>query len=233
MASSHSSSPILIRCQGILFDMDGILISSLGSVVRSWTKWAEMRGIDVEQALKTAHGRRAIETIAMLRPDLDGQAELKIIEDLEIADNEGLHLLPGVCELLRSLPADRWTVVTSATEKLARARLADGGIPVPTRLVTADQVTRGKPHPEPFIAGAALLGFKPEDCVVFEDSASGVIAGRAAGCTVIATPFSHPVESLEAAHYLVEDLTRVTAVQDESGIVLSVISKIDVARNSM
>jgi sugar-phosphatase len=221
MASSLSSSPILVRCQGILFDMDGILISSLGSVERSWTIWAEMRGIDPESSLKTAHGRRAIETVAMLRPDLDCEAELKIIEDLEIADNEGLRALPGVCELLRSLPADRWTVVTSATEKLARARLADGGIPVPTRLVTANQVTRGKPHPEPFIAGAALLGFKPENCVVFEDSASGVIAGRAAGCTVIATTFSHPVESLEAAHYLIEDLTEVTAALDEGGIVLT------------
>jgi sugar-phosphatase len=221
MASSDSSSPILIRCQGILFDMDGILISSLGSVERSWTKWAEMRGIDPESSLKTAHGRRAIETVALLRPDLDSQAELKIIEDLEIADNDGLRALPGVCDLLRSLPSDRWTVVTSATEKLARARLADGGIPVPKRLVTADQVTRGKPHPEPFIAGAALLGFKPEDCMVFEDSSSGAIAGRAAGCTVIATTFSHSVESLAAAHYLIKDLTEVTATQDEAGILLS------------
>jgi sugar-phosphatase len=203
-----------------LFDMDGILISSLGSVERSWTRWAEMRGIDLALALQTTHGRRAIETVALLRPDLDSEAELKIVEDFEIADNEGLKALPGVCDLLRSLPADRWTVVTSATEKLARARLADGGIPVPTRLVTANQVTRGKPHPEPFVAGAALLGFKPQECVVFEDSASGAVAGRDAGCTVIATTFSHPVESLDAAHYLVEDLTGVTAEQDEGGIVL-------------
>jgi sugar-phosphatase len=220
MASSNSSSPIRVRCQGILFDMDGILISSLGSVERSWTRWAEMRGIDLALALQTTHGRRAIETVALLRPDLDSEAELKIVEDFEIADNEGLKALPGVCDLLRSLPADRWTVVTSATEKLARARLADGGIPVPTRLVTANQVTRGKPHPEPFVAGAALLGFKPQECVVFEDSASGAVAGRDAGCTVIATTFSHPVESLDAAHYLVEDLTGVTAEQDEGGIVL-------------
>jgi sugar-phosphatase len=221
MALSFSSSPQIIRCQGILFDMDGILISSLGSVERSWAKWGEMRGVDTALAIKTAHGRRAIETVATLRPDLDSEAELKIIEDFEIADNEGLRALPGVSELLRSLPADRWTVVTSATEKLARARLADGGIPVPSRLVTADQVTRGKPHPEPFVAGAALLGFSPEECVVFEDSASGAIAGREAGCTVIATTFSHPIKSLDAAHYLVEDLTGVTAEIEEGEIVLS------------
>lgn len=200
--------------------MDGILISSLGSVERSWTKWGAMRGIDTALALKTAHGRRAIETIALLRPDLDSEAELKIIEDLEIADNEGLRALPGVCELLQSLPADRWTVVTSATEKLARARLADGGIAVPGQLVTANHVTRGKPHPEPFLAGAALLGLKPEECVVFEDSASGARAGRQAGCTVIATTFSHRAEELEAAHYLIEDLTGVTAKLCDDGILL-------------
>ena len=110
MASSFSPSPVLIRCQGILFDMDGILISSLGSVERSWTKWAEMRGIDVEQTLKLTHGRRAIETIAMLRPDLDSEAELKILEDQEIADNEGLRALPGVsicCARCRPT-AGRW-----------------------------------------------------------------------------------------------------------------------------
>lgn len=189
--------------------MDGILISSLGSVERSWTKWAEMRGIDPELAIRTAHGCRAIETVAKLRPDLDSEAELKIIEDIEVEDNEGLNVLPGVLDLLAALPRDRWTVVTSATERLARIRMASGGIPVPERLVTADRVTRGKPHPEPFLAGAALLGLAPQECVVFEDSSSGTQAGRAAGCTVVATTFSHPIETLDAAHYLVTDLTHI------------------------
>ena len=202
--------------------MDGILISSLGSVERSWAAWARMRGLESEDTLRVAHGRRAIETVALLRPDLDSEAELKVIEDLEVADNEGLTVLPGVPELLAALPAGRWTVVTSATERLARLRLAAGGIPVPARLVTANHVTRGKPHPEPFLAGAALLGMKPEACVVFEDSASGAQAGRAAGCTVIATTFSHPVETLDAAHFLVRDLTAVRAEMDEHGLVLHV-----------
>ena len=81
---------------------------------------------------------------------------------------------------------------------------------MPERRVTGNSVTHGKPHPEPFLAGAALLGFKPEECVVFEDSASGAQAGRAAGCVVVATPFSHPIEALDAAHYLVPDLTGVS-----------------------
>ena len=202
--------------------MDGILISSLGSVERSWTAWARMRGIEPERALSVAHGRRAIETVKFLRPDLDSEAELKVIEDLEVADNEGLHVLPGVLDLLAALPAARWTVVTSATERLARVRMAAGGLPVPARMITANQVTRGKPNPEPFLAGAALLGFKPEMCVVFEDSSSGAQAGRAAGCTVVATTFSHPVETLAAAHFLVRDLADVHAETSAEGIVLRV-----------
>jgi len=151
---------------------------------------------------------------------LDGEAELKAIEDIEVDDNDGLTVLPGVLELLAALPSDRWTVVTSATERLARVRLAAGGIPAPERIVTANQVTRGKPHPEPFLAGAALLGFAPEECVVFEDSSSGAQAGRAAGCTVVATTFSHPVETLDAAHYLVTDLTGVELQPEAEELVL-------------
>ena len=197
--------------------MDGILISSLGSVERSWTKWALLRGVDPALARETAHGRRAVETIAKLRPDLDNNAELTVIEDMEVEDNEGLTVLPGVLDLLAALPANRWTVVTSATERLARVRMAAAGIPVPEKLLTADKVKRGKPDPEPFLAGAALLGFAPAECVVFEDSPSGVEAGRAAGCTVVATTFSHSAESLDAAHYLVRDLIgiRVKSARDE------------------
>ncbi len=207
MGQPIAASPVKIHCKGVLFDMDGILISSLGSVERSWTKWATLRGVDPEYAISVVHGRRAIDSVARLRPDLDSEAELKIIEDIEMEDNDGLVVLPGVVDLLAALPARCWTVVTSATKRLARVRLAAGGVPVPERMVTAERVTHGKPHPEPFVAGAELLGFKPAECVVFEDSASGAQAGRDAGCTVIATTFSHAAAELNAAHYLVTDLT--------------------------
>jgi sugar-phosphatase len=210
MPLSFVSTPVRILCKGILFDMDGILISSLGSVERSWTQWANLRGIDPAYACKTAHGCRSIETVAKLRPDLDSEAENKIVEDLEVADTEGIAVLPGALHLLMALPGGSWTVVTSATDRLARVRLAAAGVPVPARLVTADSVTEGKPSPAPFLAGAALLGLPPQQCVVFEDSSSGARAGRAAGCTVVATPFSHPIESLRAAHFLIQDLTAVT-----------------------
>ena len=217
MVSSVIASPLQVTCKAILFDMDGILISSLGSVERSWTKWAALRGIEPAYAIKIAHGCRSIETVAKLRPDLDAEEENRFIEQMEIDDTEGIEALPGALALLRSLPPDRWTVVTSATAPLARVRLAAGGIPIPKQIVAAEDVAEGKPNPAPYLAGARLLGFAPSECIVFEDAESGSKAGRAAGCTVIATTFSHSIEQLSAAHYLVPDLTRVTAENIQGG----------------
>jgi mannitol-1-/sugar-/sorbitol-6-phosphatase len=206
---SIATAPVEIVCKGILFDMDGVLVSSLGSVERSWTRWARLRGVDPARTLKVIHGRRSIESVKILRPDLDPETENGIIEGYEIEDTDGVTVLPGVLDLLSSLPADRWTVVTSATGPLARVRMASGGIPVPGRMVTAESVSEGKPHPAPYLAGAALLGLPPQECMVFEDAASGTEAARAAGCTVVATTFSHSPDSLRAAHYLISDLTGV------------------------
>ena len=186
--------------------MDGILISSLEAVERCWTRWCEMRGVDPAAAIAIVHGCRSIDTVRRLRPDLDAEYENSMIENMECEDTAGVRLLPGVPEFLRSLPADRWTVVTSATGRLARVRMEHAGIPVPARFISADQVANGKPHPDPYLAGAALLGYDPADCVVFEDAASGSKAGRAAGCTVVATTFSHTPEELSAAHYLIPGL---------------------------
>jgi sugar-phosphatase len=205
-----------VTVRGILFDMDGVLVSSIGSVERSWTTWAERHGMDIAEAIKAAHGRRAIETVRFLRPDLDADEELKFLEDLEVEDKEGLEILGGVRALLELLPQKYWTVVTSATSRLARARMEAGGIPVPERIITADMVAHGKPDPEPYVKGAALLGLPPAECLVIEDAASGARAGHAAGCKVLATLFSHSVESLAAADWIVSSLedVRFTLVND-------------------
>jgi sugar-phosphatase len=200
------ASPVVLHPRGILFDMDGVLVSSIGSVERSWEKWSAARGIDPADAVRIAHGRRAIETIRLLRPDLNDQKELEWLEQMEIDDNVGLQMLHGVRPILEALPEKYWTVVTSATERLARARMAHAGVPVPARIVSADMVTHGKPHPEPYQKGAELLGLAPAECLVIEDSASGAQAGRAAGCKVIATLFSHSLESLIDANWVVRSL---------------------------
>jgi mannitol-1-/sugar-/sorbitol-6-phosphatase len=210
MGNTLPQTAILLHPRGILFDMDGVLISSIGSVERTWEKWALARGLDPAATIATVHGRRAIESVRLLRPDLDDQAELEWLEQMEIEDNVGLSALNGVCSILKALPEDYWTVVTSATERLARSRMEHAGIPVPARIVSADMVTQGKPHPEPYLKGAELLGLAPSDCLVIEDSASGAQAGRAAGCKVLATLFSHSLESLIDADWVVRSLEDVS-----------------------
>jgi sugar-phosphatase len=206
MGSSSSIAPVVLHPRGILFDMDGVLVSSIGSVERSWEKWSASRGIDPARAIGMAHGRRAIETIRALRPDLNDQEELAWLEQMEIEDNVGVRMLHGVRTILEILPEKFWTVVTSATDRLARARMAHAGVPVPARIVSADMVMEGKPHPEPYMKGAELLGLAPAECLVIEDSASGAKAGRAAGCKVLATLFSHSLENLIDADWVVRSL---------------------------
>ncbi len=223
MTSGHGAArSIKVLTRGLLFDMDGVLISSLGSVERSWETWALGHGLDVTETIKAAHGMRAIETIRKLWPDGDHATELKIIEDLEVADTSDLKVLAGVSRILEAVPQKYWTIVTSATERLARARLAHAGVPVPERIITAEMVSRGKPDPEPYIKGAEILGASPSDCVVIEDSSSGAKAGRAAGCKVLATTFSHSIEALSAADWIVESLdkVKVTVLPQDRGLEL-------------
>ena len=217
MGSTSPPTVITLRPRGILFDMDGVLISSIGSVERTWEKWALARGLDPAATIATVHGRRAIESVRLLRPDLDDQAELEWLEQMELEDNVGLSMLGGVRFILEALPEKYWTVVTSATERLARSRMELAGIPVPARIVSADVVTDGKPHPEPYLRGAQILGLAPADCLVIEDSASGAQAGHAAGCKVLATLFSHSLESLIDADWVVRSLEDVSVqIADEA-----------------
>jgi len=223
MASSPVVTPVTLHPRGILFDMDGVLVSSIGSVERTWEKWALARGIDPDLAIRMAHGRRAIETVRELRPDLNDQEELAWLEEMEVADGVGISILDGVRPILDSLPPEYWTVVTSATERIARSRMQHGEIRMPARIVSAEDVQLGKPHPDPYRLGAEILGFQPEECLVIEDSASGAQAGHAAGCKVLATLFSHSLESLTYADYIVRSLEDVEVlVPEEPGAPLTV-----------
>jgi sugar-phosphatase len=175
------SKSICVETKGILFDMDGVLVSSIGSVVRCWRRWAEIYEIPNAEIYEVPHGVRAIDIVKSLRPDIDPQEGLRVIEDMEMEDTADLVVLPGVKKLLESLPLERWAIVTSATRRLLLGRLAAAGLPVPERIISGDMVERGKPDPEPYRRGAELLGFRPEECVVVEDAPSGVGAGIAAG----------------------------------------------------
>ncbi|HYM76403.1 MAG TPA: HAD family hydrolase [Candidatus Dormibacteraeota bacterium] len=175
-----------IRCAALLFDLDGVLINSTPAVARVWRRWAVEHGFNPEEVVARAHGRPSLTTVREYLPNADHEAENREVERREIADLEGVIPLPGALALLGSLPPNRWTIVTSCTRPLAEVRIKAAGLPVPEKLITSNDITHGKPHPEPFLKGASVLGFPAENCVVFEDVPAGVRAGKSAGARVIA-----------------------------------------------
>lgn len=200
------NEPVCVTAQGILFDMDGVLISSIDSVRRCWRRWARRYGVPNAEEYEVPHGVRAIDIVKAVRPDIDPREGLRAIEDMEVEDVAGLRVLPGVKMLLATLPLERWAIVTSSTRRLLLARLKAAGLPVAERIISADDVERGKPDPEPYWRGAALLKFRPEDCLVVEDAPSGVGAGKAAGCRVLGVLGTHSAAELGEADWIVGSL---------------------------
>ncbi|WP_419805838.1 HAD-IA family hydrolase [Terriglobus sp.] len=210
-----------VTTRGLLFDMDGVLISSIGSVRRSWRAWCRHYGVPGAETFEIPHGTRAIEIVRQVKPDIDAEEGLRLIEDIEMADTDDLKVLDGVPELLDSLPKDRWTVVTSATRRLMLERLRVAGLPAPERIIAADDVTNGKPDPEPYRKGAEILGFDPADCIVVEDAPAGVSAGLAAGCRVLGVLGTHQAHELAHATWQVRSLRDVQARPTADGLRLS------------
>jgi len=197
--SSENQTTTKIQCAALLFDMDGVLIDSTPAVARVWRQWAIERGFNPEEVIKIAHGRPSIATVRQFLPDADHEAENREVERREIEDLEGIVTLPGAEQLLTSLPRDRWTIVTSATRALAQVRLRAAGLPLPERWITANDITHGKPDPEPYLKAASVLGFAAHDCVVVEDVPSGIRSGKRANARVIALRSTTDDESLRAA----------------------------------
>ena len=193
------SSRVTVDVAGLLFDNDGVIVSSIASVNRCWRRWAAHYGVPVAADFEIEHGTRAVDMMKKLVPGIDVAEGLKLIEDMEIEDVADLKVLPGVRELLGSLPEDKWAIVSSATWRLLVERLKIAKLPVPERIISGDRVVNGKPHPEPYLRGAALIHAKPEDCIVIEDAPSGVEAGKAAGCRVLGVLGTHTEQELRAA----------------------------------
>lgn len=217
---AHSLSRLAF--DAFLFDMDGTILTSIKAAERVWARWAAAHGLDVDAFLPTIHGKRSADTIRDLAlPGVDADAEAAAITRAEIDDVDGVEAIAGVAELLASLPAGRWTVVTSAPRELAVRRIEAVGLPVPETMVAGEDVSRGKPSPEGFLLAASRLGVAASRCLAFEDAPAGIAAAEAAGCTVavITATHRHPFDT---PHPTLADYAGVRVAGAPSGLRLDI-----------
>ena len=182
--------------EAVLFDMDGTLIDSTPAVYRAWATWAAEMGLTEAERQEAAIAR---------------------IAELELADVSGIVVLPGAAEALKALAEVKNAIATSCTLPLAQARIRAAGLIPPSTLVTVDDVTHGKPDPEPFLVAAEKLGADPKRCLVVEDAPMGLQAARAAGCFTLAVVTTTPREALDA-DAVVDNLAAVEFVPETDGI---------------
>ncbi|MGW2827696.1 HAD-IA family hydrolase [Streptomyces sp. NPDC001286] len=201
--------PTVLTARALLLDMDGTLVNSDAVVERIWRRWAERHGLDADEVMKVVHGRQGHASMAVLLPDRpmeQNHADNARMLAEETADTDGVVEVPGAAEFLASLNGLPHALVTSADVPLSTARMAAAGLPLPRVRITAESVGASKPDPEGFLKGAAELGIAPADCVVFEDSAAGIAAGRAAGMRVVGVG---PRADFHEPDVVVRDLTQV------------------------
>ncbi|RDB22770.1 Sugar phosphatase YfbT [Hypsizygus marmoreus] len=232
-------SATTFHVDAILFDMDGTLVDSTAGVVGAWEVFREQYpNIDVQNILSSAHGVRTVDNLrnycGVEDPDeLEREAERfekAIVTSSTENGRQGIVLLPGAASILeelapvRHLPNPSWAICTSATRSYATAALRIAGVPVPDVFVAAEDVTQGKPFPDPYLLGAKQCGVKPENCVVFEDAPSGVRSGRAAGCRTVGLLTTHSREQLEACQptFIVKDLSKVSVKRTDKGVDVTV-----------
>ncbi|MGV3614241.1 MAG: HAD-IA family hydrolase [Fimbriimonas sp.] len=213
---------ITFRCRALLFDLDGTLIDSLPAVDRAWGKWAEKHGLDFEWVVARIHGRRSIDSIRDLRPEVDAEAEDAWLRGMESSDTEGVTALPGAADFVACLGDCRFAYVTSGTSDVATARLRAVGYPVPEASVYGEDILNGKPAPDPYVEGARRLAADAADCLVFEDTPAGISSARAAGmrCIGIAT-WKTPAE-LHEADAVVADFRSVRLRREGDELVVEV-----------
>ncbi|QXD30983.1 HAD-IA family hydrolase [Candidatus Pelagisphaera phototrophica] len=174
------------KFEAFLFDLDGTLVDSNGIVERVMKAWCQQNGVSYSEIKDRSHGSRSVDTVAAVAPHLDAVQAAADIEAEERGELADLREIEGARSFLSQVPQGRWGIATSSYLLTAKAKLRAASIPIPSVLVAADGVLEGKPHPEAYLKASMELGYRPEDCLVFEDSETGVRSALNAGCRVFA-----------------------------------------------
>jgi sugar-phosphatase len=209
---------MILRCEAVLFDLDGVLVDSTGCVEATWRRWAATHALDPVAVIAEAHGRRSIDTIRRFAPHLAAEHEVTALEGSEAITAEGVYEVRGARALVAQLPQQRWAIVTSGTRSIASLRIAHTHLPMPPVLVCADEIDRGKPDPEGFLTAAQRLDVDPGDCIVIEDTPAGLQAARAAGMRSIGIASTFALDALATATFRVAALEKLEVISTPNAV---------------
>lgn len=196
----------------VLFDVDGVLIDSVAAHQAVWRRWASERGLDPGEVAAASNGRRPEDTVRLVAPALDPATERKALDELTRRSRAVVREIPGAAALLRSLPPDRWAIVTSGSAWYVQRAFRRCRLPLPAVQVYGEDVASSKPAPDCYALACRRMGTRPGDCLVLEDSPAGVLAGKAAGCLVLALTAAAPAGPLATADVWATDLPEASPV---------------------
>lgn len=182
-----------------LFDLDGVLVDTETEYTRIWNDIESHYPTGIENFALKIKGNTLPRILDTYFPGEEVQADIcRMLKEREEAME--YHIFAGVEAFLADLVANgvpAAIVTSSGTAKMERLFAALTGFRSYFGAVLTDaDVTRSKPDPEGYMKAAARLGAKPEECIVFEDSYSGLQAGRSAGARVVALATTNPHDSL-------------------------------------
>ncbi|EGV63096.1 DL-glycerol-3-phosphatase [Yamadazyma tenuis] len=217
------NQPAIFYVNAALFDCDGTLVNSTGAISEFWRDFGKTRPhVNPDEIIRTSHGCRTFDVIAKWSPEDANVAQVTAWEGA-IPDSFGQYAkpIPGAVELVKSFDdfskqqtADgkqRWAIVTSGTLPLATKWLKLMSITQPDCFITAEKVTKGKPHPQGYQNARNTLGFEDAAAkvVVFEDAPAGITAGKGAGAMIVGICSTYDPEKVRksGADIVVDDLS--------------------------
>ncbi|KAI5959073.1 RHR2 [Candida pseudojiufengensis] len=220
---TKEQQPAVFYVNAALFDCDGTLVNSTGAISEFWREFGKTRPhVDPEEIIKTSHGCRTFDVIKKWSPE-DAIPEQVTEWEGNIPDSFGHHAkaIPGAVELVKQFDKyskdethdgeQKWAIVTSGTLPLATKWLKLLTIEKPDCFITAEKVTKGKPHPQGYQSARETLGFGSNHAkvVVFEDAPAGITAGKDAGAMVVGICSTYDPEKVRnaGANIVVKDLT--------------------------
>lgn len=206
---------------GFVFDVDATLVDTAGAIDKIWMSWAQKHGLSFERIVPHMHGRRIVETLTRVDPQFATFIHEQEVTDIAVATMKQATAIVGAVEFTNQLPIDRWAIATSGAREIAMTSLSAAGISLPHIMICAEDVSHGKPHPEPFALAVKGLNLQADQCAAFEDSPAGIASAKAAGCFTIALLTSHREDELREADLIIHRYADLRVSHHADGFELS------------